>query len=84
MDFGFSEEQRDIRNLARQILQDLVSPKTLAAYDGYASERFDRTLWGKLGEAGLLGVAVPEEHGGMGFGKLDRAPGWRFTRSDTP
>ncbi len=73
MDFGFSEEQRDIQNLARQILKDLVSPATLAAYDGYASERFDRALWGKLAEAGLLGVAVPEEHGGMGFGFMEVA-----------
>ena len=73
MDFGFSEEQRDIQNLARQILKDLVSPATLAAYDGYASERFDRGLWGKLAEVGLLGVAVPEEHGGMGFGFMEVA-----------
>lgn len=73
MDFGFSEEQRDIQKLARQILQDLVTPTTLAAYDNYASERFDRALWGKLAEAGLLGVAVPEEHGGMGFGFMEVA-----------
>ena len=73
MDFGFSEEQRDIQNLARQILKDLVSPATLAAYDNYASERFDRALWGKLAEAGLLGAAVPEEHGGMGFGFMEVA-----------
>ena len=73
MDFGFSEEQRDIQNLARQILKDLVSPATLAAYDGYASERFDRGLWGKLAEVGLLGVAMPEEHGGMGFGFMEVA-----------
>jgi 3-oxocholest-4-en-26-oyl-CoA dehydrogenase beta subunit len=73
MDFGISEEQRDIQNLARQILKDLVTPEKLVSYDNYAIERFDRELWGKLAEAGLLGVAVPEEFGGMGFGFMEVA-----------
>lgn len=73
MDFGFSEEQQDVQKLARQILQDLSTSERLAAYDNYASERFDAQLWGKLAEAGLLGVAVDEEHGGMGFGYMEVA-----------
>jgi len=73
MDFGFSEEQRDIQNLARQILKDLVTPEKLAKYDNYAAERFDADLWAKLAEAGLLGVAVPEASGGMGFGFMEVA-----------
>lgn len=73
MDFGFTEEQRDIQNLARQILGDNVSAAGLAAFDDYASERFDEALWAKLADAGLLGVAVPEEYGGMGFGFLEVA-----------
>ena len=71
MDFGLSEEQRDIQTLSRQILGDLSTPARLAAWDNWAGERFDRELWGKLAEAGLLGVGVPEEHGGMGFGFLE-------------
>jgi hypothetical protein len=47
------------------------APARLAAWDNWAGERFDRELWGKLAEAGLLGVGVPEEHGGMGFGFLE-------------
>ena len=73
MDFGFTEEQRDIQNLARQILGDNVSAAGLAAFDDYASERFDEALWAKLADAGLLGVVVPEEYGGMGFGFLEVA-----------
>ena len=71
MDFGLSEEQRDIQTLSRQILGDLSTPARLAAWDNWAGERFDRELWGKLAEAGLLGVGVPEEYGGMGFGFLE-------------
>ncbi len=73
MDFGISEEQRDIQGLARQILGDLATPVRLAAYDNYASERFDEELWRRLAEAGLLGLAVAEEFGGMGFGFMELA-----------
>jgi alkylation response protein AidB-like acyl-CoA dehydrogenase len=68
MDFGFSEQQRDVQNLARQILSDNVTAEKLSQYDDYKAERFDRELWHKLAEAGLLGVAIDEEFGGMGFG----------------
>jgi alkylation response protein AidB-like acyl-CoA dehydrogenase len=73
MDFGLSEEQRDIQKLARQILSDLSTPQRLAAWDNWAGERFDRELWTKLCEAGLPGVAAPESVGGMGFGFMEVA-----------
>lgn len=71
MNFGFSEEQRDVQNLARSILSDLVSPEKLKPTDRYENERFDEELWGKLAEAGLLGVVIDEAHGGMGFGFME-------------
>ncbi|WP_373096851.1 acyl-CoA dehydrogenase family protein [Zhongshania sp.] len=73
MDFGFSEQQRDVQTLARQILSDNVSPESLAQYDVYQADRFDRELWAKVAEAGLLGVAVGEEYGGMDFGFFELA-----------
>ena len=73
MDFGFSEEQGEVQTLARQILSEQVSPEKLAAYDEYQQERFDRDLWKQLAEAGLLGVAVDEAYGGMGFGFTELA-----------
>ena len=68
MEFGFSEEQIEVQGLARQILADQVSVDKLAAYDEYASERFDKALWQQLQAAGLPGVAVAREYGGMGLG----------------
>jgi alkylation response protein AidB-like acyl-CoA dehydrogenase len=68
MDFGLSEQQSDVQNLAREILSDNVTPEKLAQYDTYKADRFDRELWSKLAQAGLLGVAVDEKFGGMGFG----------------
>jgi alkylation response protein AidB-like acyl-CoA dehydrogenase len=68
MDFGLSEQQSDVQSLAREILTDSVTPEKLAQYDTYKADRFDRELWSKLAQAGLLGVAVDEKYGGMGFG----------------
>lgn len=73
MDFGLSEQQRDVQNLAREILSEQVTAEKLAQYDGYQAERFDRTLWQQLAEAGLLGVALEEQYGGMGFGYFEAA-----------
>ena len=68
MDFGFSEQQRDVQNLAREILGEQVNPEKLAQYDRYQAPRFDRELWVQIAQAGLLGVAIDEQYGGMGFG----------------
>jgi alkylation response protein AidB-like acyl-CoA dehydrogenase len=73
MDFGLSEQQADVQTLARQILSEQVTTEKLAGYDEYKTERFDRDLWQQLATAGLLGVAVDETHGGMGFGFTELA-----------
>ncbi len=73
MDFGFTPEQQEIQALSRKILGEQVSPEKLAAFDEYATERFDRELWGQLLAAGLPGVALDERYGGMGFGFIELA-----------
>jgi 3-oxocholest-4-en-26-oyl-CoA dehydrogenase beta subunit len=73
MDFGFSEEQRVVRDLARQILSEQVSAGSLRAYDEYLEPRFDPALWRALVDAGLPGLAAPSEYGGMGLGFLELA-----------
>lgn len=73
MDFGFSEAQLQVQGLARQILADQVTADKLAVYDEYAGERFDRSLWQQLLDAGLPGVAVDERYGGMGLGFTELA-----------
>jgi alkylation response protein AidB-like acyl-CoA dehydrogenase len=65
MNFSLSETQQQVQELATQILSDATSPAQLAQFDktGY----FDRSLWQSLADAGLLGIAIGEEHGGMGL-----------------
>jgi len=72
MDFSFSEEQDDLKGLATQILEGELSNERLKEVEGGA-DNFDRELWAKLAEAGVLGIAVPEAHGGGGYGFLETA-----------
>lgn len=66
MDFSLSEEQQDVQALAAQILTQEVTVDRLKALES-GEERFDEALWQQLGESGLLGTAIAEKHGGMGF-----------------
>ena len=67
MDFALSEEQQDVQKLAGQILADHTENDQLKAID-QGEDHFDEALWQALGEAGLLGLAINEAHGGMGYG----------------
>jgi len=56
-------EQREIRDLAARFADERIAPHA-AAWD--RDHTFPRELFGALGELGLMGVCVPEEHGGAG------------------
>ena len=70
MDFSLNEIQLDVKNLANQILQDQSTTQRLNEIDEQ-EDRFDKTLWKALADAGLLGVAFSEENGGMGLGFME-------------
>jgi alkylation response protein AidB-like acyl-CoA dehydrogenase len=67
MDFTLDEDLAAVRDLARQILTDRATPERLRAVET-GGERIDEALWRSLGDAGLLGIAVPEDDGGAGLG----------------
>ena len=73
MDFAYSEDQQAIGDLARQILSDKASHERVSEIEKSGGDRFDSELWRALGEAGLVGIAVPEEFGGGGLGFLELA-----------
>jgi 3-oxocholest-4-en-26-oyl-CoA dehydrogenase beta subunit len=64
------EHQQELRGLAAQIFAGRSDPAHLAEIEGTA-DGLDRELWRELAGAGLLGVAVPEHHGGLGFGSVE-------------
>ncbi len=70
MDFGFSENQEALRDLATKIIGDHATHERLKKIEA-TTDWFDRELWEMLARANLLGVAMPEEYGGSGFGILE-------------
>jgi alkylation response protein AidB-like acyl-CoA dehydrogenase len=72
MDFTLSDEQREIGALASRILADHTTDDRLAEL-GERGEWHDAALLEAFANAGLLGVAVPEEHGGGGLGLIEIA-----------
>jgi alkylation response protein AidB-like acyl-CoA dehydrogenase len=73
VDFSYSEDQQAILELARQILTDGTSQERLREVERTGPPRFDRELWARLADAGLLGLAIAEEHGGSGLSFLEVA-----------
>lgn len=69
MDFDFTSEQDELRGLTRQILADISTHEHLRELES-SGVGFDRQLWDKLVETGVLSASVSEDHGGGGLGLL--------------
>ena len=68
MDYFLTEQQKEIKNLTRTIAEEQVLP-VRAALD--EKEEFPAAIMKILADAGLFGVYIPEEYGGLGGGLLD-------------
>jgi isovaleryl-CoA dehydrogenase len=66
-DFGLGEDLDTLRASVAKFAAERIAP--LAA-DIDRDNLFPRDLWPQLGELGLLGITVEEEHGGAGLGYL--------------
>jgi alkylation response protein AidB-like acyl-CoA dehydrogenase len=73
MDFSLSEDQQAIADLAAQILADKATHERQREVEQSGGPRFDRELWEEIARAGMLGIPVPEKHGGAGLGFLEVA-----------
>jgi len=70
MNFDFSPDQKALRDQARKFLgEHASSARVRRILDGQAP--YDRELWKDMGEMGWTGTAIPEVHGGAGFGHLE-------------
>ncbi len=67
MDFRFSEEQQAIADLAGQVLTDRSTHERRRELERGDGPRFDPALWAELAQLGVLGVNIPEQHGGAGL-----------------
>jgi glutaryl-CoA dehydrogenase len=58
-----SEDERMIRDTARDYAQDKLQPRIVEAY---LNEHTDREIFNEMGALGLLGVTIPEDYGCAG------------------
>ena len=58
------EEERMVRDVAREYCQDKLMPRVLEAN---RHERFDRDIYYEMADLGMLGATLPEEFGGAGL-----------------
>jgi len=64
MDFGLTQEQRILSDMVGRFLADRYRFEARRAILR-SPEGWSREVWASLAELGLLGLQVPEEHGGM-------------------
>jgi acyl-CoA dehydrogenase len=70
VNFDFSPDQRSLRDQARKFLAEQASSaRVRRILEGAAP--YDAELWRGMGEMGWIGTAIPEAHGGAGFGYLE-------------
>ena len=60
LEFQLSEDERMIRDTARQYAQEKLLPRVTQAY---LEEKTNREIFREMGELGLIGVTFPEEYG---------------------
>ena len=69
MNFVLTQDQRAMINTVRELSQDMFKPNWLKYMDG----TFPWDNMRALAKIGVLGMAVPEEYGGLGLPVLDTA-----------
>jgi alkylation response protein AidB-like acyl-CoA dehydrogenase len=72
MNFDFSEEQKLLQSTARDYLAEHSSLAHVREIFE-ANSGTSQALWKGVAELGWLGVAIPEEYGGAGYGYLELA-----------
>lgn len=72
MRFAFTDDQLLFRDTVRELLARQCSPDAVRrAWDASHDAAVDRARWSALAEMGVVGLMLPEDHGGMGLAELD-------------
>jgi len=69
MDFGLTEDQRQIQRTARELLAERAKPERVREHAEAGTS--DDALWGELSELGWPGIALGEAYGGQGLGQIE-------------
>ncbi len=68
MDFGLTEEQKMVQDMARNFAEKEIAPFVEEDEDNHF---YRREILSKMGDLGLLGWSIPEEYGGNGMGWME-------------
>ncbi len=69
MDFGLTDDQRDIQRTARDLLAERAKPERVREHADAGTT--DEALWKEMCELGWPGIAISETHGGQGLGTIE-------------
>ncbi|HEY1756450.1 MAG TPA: acyl-CoA dehydrogenase family protein [Bryobacteraceae bacterium] len=70
MNFGFSDDQRQLRKALREFTEAEIRPHVM---EWDESQHFPVQVFRSLGELGVLGAVFPEDLGGSGYSYVDYA-----------
>jgi alkylation response protein AidB-like acyl-CoA dehydrogenase len=71
VNFAFSEEQEELRNVVKQFLE-AKSPEAEVRRLMETEEGYDEAVWSQMAEQmGLQGLVIPEEFGGSGYSYVE-------------
>jgi alkylation response protein AidB-like acyl-CoA dehydrogenase len=73
MDFGLTDDQRDIQRTARDLLAERATfARVREMIESHPpAGTTDAALWRELCELGWPGIAIAEQHGGQGLGTIE-------------
>ena len=69
MDFGLSDDQREIQRTARELLAERARLERVREHA--EARKPDRNLWRELCQLGWPGIAISERYGGQGLGRVE-------------
>src|SRR5271157_796933 len=69
MDFGFTDDQREIQRTARSLLAERAKPDRVREHAELRTT--DQALWEELCKLGWPGIAISEQYGGGGLGRIE-------------
>jgi alkylation response protein AidB-like acyl-CoA dehydrogenase len=72
VDFNLTEDQKELEGLAADLLAREVTVERLETHEKSGAP-YDLGMWKAMAQAGLLGIALPEEVGGAGLGAVELA-----------
>ena len=71
MDFTYDDEQQALREAVRGLLKQTYGDHEARRQAVASDDGFDRALWGRLAEMGVLGLPFSEDDGGVGAGPVE-------------